>query len=166
MSGNDDAQTVNLDALSVEELHQLKLSEEEQLQALTNRYGVLRQAAARLSQSSAAVSSLGPSDEGTEVMVPLTESVYVPGTLREPDRLLVDLGTGYYAEKSSKECLEYIDRKIKLVDANSANLSQAIGQTRQNLEAIHTAMQGKLIEIRAKQEGMRHRQQQQRALEG
>lgn len=34
-------------------------------------------------------------------MVPLTSSVYVSGTLEAPDRVLVDVGTGYYLEKVS-----------------------------------------------------------------
>lgn len=31
-------------------------------------------------------------------MVPLTESLYVEGFVHEKDRILVDIGTGYYAE--------------------------------------------------------------------
>jgi prefoldin subunit 5 len=35
-------------------------------------------------------------------MVPLTESVYVPGTLMEKQKLLVEIGTGFYVEKTPK----------------------------------------------------------------
>lgn len=99
---------------------------------------------------------MGPSIDGKQIMVPLTESVYVPGKIKDPNKLLIELGTGYFAEKSSKETLAYLDRKSRLVSANSENVSTVIQGTRRNLEAIMTAMQGKMLEIRARQEGRAH----------
>ena len=83
------AGAVDLDKLSLEELNQAKQQEEGRLQALTTRYAQLRAAAARLTASSNAISEISPSSKGKEVMIPLTESVYVPGKLREPNKLLV-----------------------------------------------------------------------------
>jgi hypothetical protein len=31
--------------------------------------------------------------------VPLTASLYVPGTLKDADNVIVDVGTGFYVEK-------------------------------------------------------------------
>lgn len=31
--------------------------------------------------------------------MPLTTSLYVPGTLADPDNVIVDVGTGFYVEK-------------------------------------------------------------------
>jgi hypothetical protein len=44
-----------------------------------------------------------------------------------------------------------------LVDANSENVTNVIQITRQNLESVSMAMQGKLLEIRARQEGMQQK---------
>ncbi len=86
---NTNTGTFDLDKLSLDELNQAKQQEESRLQALTNRYAQLRAAAARLAASSTAILELSPSSDGKEVMIPLTESVYVPGKLREPNKLLV-----------------------------------------------------------------------------
>lgn len=147
--------SINLDAMSLEELNQLKQQEESRLQALIARFQQLRTAAARLNASSLAVSELSPAAEGTEVMVPLTDSVYVPGMIREPNRLLVEIGTGFYVEKTSKETTAFLERKMRLVDMNSENVTKAIQATRQNIDSLNMAMQGKLLEIRARQEGQR-----------
>ncbi len=88
-------------------------------------------------------------------MVPLTESVYVPELIREPNKLLVEMGTGFYVEKTSKDTTAFLDRKLKLVDANSENISKAVQATRQNIESLNQTMQGKMLEIRARQEGQR-----------
>lgn len=34
-----------------------------------------------------------------EILVPLTNSLYVKGNISSPDRVLVDIGTGFYVEK-------------------------------------------------------------------
>lgn len=33
------------------------------------------------------------------ILVPLTTSLYVPGTLADTDNVIVEVGTGYYVEK-------------------------------------------------------------------
>lgn len=40
-------------------------------------------------------------DVGIEkpILVPLTSSLYVPGTLADTDNVIVDVGTGFYVEK-------------------------------------------------------------------
>jgi len=146
---------INLDEMSLEELNQLKQQEENRFSGLMARFQQFRAAAARLSASMLAVSEITPASEGKEVLVPLTESVYAPGKLRETNKLLVELGTGFYAEKSPKETKGFLERKLKIVDANSDNITKALTTTRQNIEQISMAMQGKMLEIRAKQEGRR-----------
>jgi len=157
MSESSAGKTINLDSMSLEELHQLQQREENRLQMLTNQFAQLRQVAARIQASKRAVTDLEQATEATPVMVPLTESVYVPGKLQDPNQLLVELGTGYYCEKTTSETNDILDRKLKLVDSNSSTVSEAVGVTRQNLQTIQMTMQGKLLEIRAKQEGMRYK---------
>jgi prefoldin alpha subunit len=117
--------TISLDDLSLEQLDQLKQREENRLNAYSLRYQQLRSVSARLSASQSAVHGLPKSTDNdgvpVEAFVPLTESVYVPA-IHDPDSpLLVDLGTGYYVEKSYQETMEFLDRKIRLVDANLDN---------------------------------------------
>jgi prefoldin alpha subunit len=150
--------------MSLEELHRLQQEEEGRMQALSGRYAALRQALARIQRGSAALTDLASASGGSskneakEVMVPLTESVYVAGKIKDGNKLLVELGTGYYAEKTQKEALAFLERKERIVEMNLDNLQNAIRATGQNVEAIRITMQGKVLEIRAKQEGVRHRE--------
>lgn len=36
---------------------------------------------------------------GAHILVPLTTSLYVPGTLADKEKVIVDVGTGFYVEK-------------------------------------------------------------------
>jgi prefoldin subunit 5 len=188
---------IQLDTMSLEQLNTIKQREEQRLQALTQRYSVLRQAAARIAASKTAVQELysvnddddNNNDDDTskakenlnstddkkinydekremdgavveldsdpssasasaatkskpflmkDVFIPLTESVYVPGKIKvcrkaatvasksdddeaAEEPLLIELGTGYFVEQSSVATIEYLQRKLQLVDANSEN---------------------------------------------
>jgi prefoldin subunit 5 len=37
--------------------------------------------------------------EDKPILVPLTTSLYVPGTLADKENVIVDVGTGFYVEK-------------------------------------------------------------------
>ncbi len=37
--------------------------------------------------------------EKKDILVPLTNSLYVKGKLSDPDKVIVDVGTGFYIEK-------------------------------------------------------------------
>ena len=158
-SNQDDSEqtSIRLDEMSLDQLQQLRQQEESRRQGLTNRFAQLRAAAARIHASTRAVQEMHGAAADKQVLVPLTESVFVPGKLVEPHKMLVDIGTGFFVEKNAKETQAFLDRKMRLVDANSQNVTVALQTTNANVEAITTAMQGKFMEIRAKQMGARHR---------
>ena len=154
----DNAQKgINLDTLSLEQLNGLKQQEEERAQNLMGRFAQLRAASARLGAAKTALGSLNASTADKEIMVPLTESLYVPGKVKNPDRVMCDLGTGFYVERTRDDATGFLERKQKIVDANSENVSGVVQTTQQNVQSIVTAMQGKMLEIRARQEGQRAR---------
>lgn len=49
---------------------------------------------------------------GRQMLVPLNQSLYVPGKIVDADKLLVDIGTGYFVEKGLTQTKEYLDRKV------------------------------------------------------
>lgn len=149
--------TIDLDSMSLDQLSQLKSSEESRLQAISTHYATLRASVSKFKMAKKAISSISPSHDGKDVLIPLTESLYVPAKIRDPSRVMVELGTGFYVEKNTKDAQAFLDRKTKLVDVNSDNIMEAITATKRNINSLDTALQGKMIEIRARQEGMRAR---------
>lgn len=53
-----------------------------------------------------------PESVGSSIIVPMTSSLYVKGTLGEVDKVLVDVGTGYFVEKNIEEADDYFRRKV------------------------------------------------------
>jgi hypothetical protein len=49
---------------------------------------------------------------GQDILVPLTQSLYVPGKISDVGRVLIDVGTGYYVEKSLPKAKEYLEKRV------------------------------------------------------
>ena len=52
---------------------------------------------------------------GKETLIPLTSSLYVAGSLNATDKVMLDIGTGYYVEKSNDSGIDYCKRKVQLL---------------------------------------------------
>ena len=85
-----------------------------------------------------------PENKDKEILVPLTGSMYVPGKLSEPEKVIVDVGTGYYVEKDINGANEYFTKKVKYVTEQMEKV-QAIGNEKNKIrEAVMDVMESKL----------------------
>ena len=57
---------------------------------------------------------------------------------------MVDIGTGYFVEKSVKEADDYLKRKVGLLQENCGRLEVNIVEKRKNLQAVTQVMQMKI----------------------
>jgi len=53
--------------------------------------------------------------EGQRILVPVTQSMYVPGKLKDANKVLIDIGTGYFVEKTRGDADDFCKRKIELL---------------------------------------------------
>jgi prefoldin alpha subunit len=80
---------------------------------------------------------------GKEILVPMTSSLYVAGTLDPEERVLVDIGTSFYVGKTVAEAKELLLRKAALLRANTETLYRVIGEKRENLDAVQEELERK-----------------------
>eukprot|EP00640_Fibrocapsa_japonica_P004869 CAMPEP_0113935930 /NCGR_PEP_ID=MMETSP1339-20121228/2957_1 /TAXON_ID=94617 /ORGANISM="Fibrocapsa japonica" /LENGTH=132 /DNA_ID=CAMNT_0000938233 /DNA_START=174 /DNA_END=572 /DNA_ORIENTATION=+ /assembly_acc=CAM_ASM_000762 len=116
---------------------------------LNESLGSLNAAKLKFLEAKHALTEIPPNGEGRQIMVPLTGSLYVPGRLHEPNKVMVDIGTGYYAEKNSTQAKEFIDRKVKMISDNIDSLSSLITTKHKNADVVAYVMQQKLEQINA-----------------
>lgn len=70
----------------------------------------LKMAKTKFAGSKDAVEQIDAKWKNRRILVPLTGSMYVPGLVKEIDNLVIDVGTGYYAEMVSQLWGFYIGR--------------------------------------------------------
>ena len=77
-------------------------------------------------------------------MIPLNSSLYVPGRIASPGQVLVELGTGYYCEKTIPAAKDLIDRKLALVNKSVESIETVGLNKRRALDQILQVLQYKI----------------------
>jgi len=114
-SNDGKMQQIPLDQLSVQQLDQIKKELDQEINIFTESVNQLKVAQQKFSDSLDSLSRVTVENQGKELMVPMTSSLYVPGFLDDTTTVVVDIGTGYYVEKSVDDGKKYFIRKIEFV---------------------------------------------------
>ncbi|KAH7886753.1 Prefoldin alpha subunit [Phlebopus sp. FC_14] len=137
-------QHINVADLDVQQLADVRRQLEEELNHLTNSFAQLKQAQSKFKSCIENVSEVKPKNTGTTILVPLTNSLYVPGKLKNPEHVIIDVGTGYYVKKTRAEATKYYEAKVELIRTNVETLSDTIQKKQDNMNYLINVMQAKL----------------------
>merc|ERR1712129_423230 len=124
---------------------------EEEMQGLQGAHPQLKVSADKLNISKKALEEVGKAPEGTPMLVPITSSLYVPGETAPLDTVLIDVGTGYYIEKSGTEAQAFLDRKIHLITGQAIKVAQAMQIKQEGLQGTVQAMNSKITQYQQQQ---------------
>ncbi|XP_058869397.1 prefoldin subunit 5-like isoform X2 [Acipenser ruthenus] len=90
-------------------------------------------------------------NKGKELLVPLTSSMYVPGTLSDVEHVLVDVGTGYYVEKNVEDTKEFFKRKIDFLTKQIEKIQPALQEKHGMKQAVIEVMNMKIQQLQVQQ---------------
>ncbi|KMT02582.1 hypothetical protein BVRB_9g202690 [Beta vulgaris subsp. vulgaris] len=136
-----------MEKMSVEQLKMVKEQSDLELNLLQDSLSNIRTATTRLELASSALQDLSLRPKGKEMLVPLTASLYVPGTLDDADKVLVDVGTGYFVEKTMLEGKDYCQRKINLLKSNHEQLVEVASKKKVIADEAGVVLQAKLKQL-------------------
>lgn len=85
-----------------------------------------------------------PENKGKTILVPLTNSLYVPGKLYDPDHVIVDVGTGYFVRKTRAQALKHYSNKVEYIRKNLETLEETISRKRDNMNSLISVLQSKI----------------------
>ncbi|XP_071190670.1 prefoldin subunit 5-like [Salvelinus alpinus] len=97
------------------------------------------------------LSVLNKNNAGKELLVPLTSSMYVPGTLNDVEHVLVDVGTGYYVEKNVDGTKEFFKRKIEFLTKQIEKVQPALQEKHGMKQAVIEGMNIKIQQLQSQQ---------------
>ncbi|KAH7925743.1 Prefoldin alpha subunit [Leucogyrophana mollusca] len=137
-------QQINVADLDIQQLADVRRQLEEELNHLTNSFAQLKQAQAKFKSCIENVAEVKPQNKGNTILVPLTNSLYVPGRLTDPEHVIVDVGTGYYVKKSRAQAIKYYEAKVDYIRTNLDSLQETISKKQDNMNYLVNVMQAKL----------------------
>lgn len=77
--------------------------------------------------------------------MPLTSSLYVPGKLSSTTHVLVDVGTGFYVEKSVADAQSFYAKKIEELGKNIKDLENIVNGKANNLRVVEEVLRSKML---------------------
>ncbi|KAG9070798.1 subunit of tubulin prefoldin [Linnemannia hyalina] len=137
-------QKIELQDLDLQQLVEVKKQLEEELSHLTSSFGQLKQAQNRFADCIESCKSVDASNEDKTILVPLTSSLYVPGKLANVEKVIVDIGTGYYVEKTTEDAIKFYNGKVDFVKENLDKIQATVAQKQGNLRSLVDMMQYKM----------------------
>ncbi|KAK3014744.1 hypothetical protein RJ639_009899 [Escallonia herrerae] len=138
---------VEIEKLSVEQLKAVKEQTDLEVNLLQDSLTNIRTATSRLEIASNALHDLSLRPQGKKMLVPLTASLYVPGVLDDAEKVLVDVGTGYFIEKTMVEGKDYCERKINLLKSNYDQLLEVATKKKNIADEAGAILQAKLKQL-------------------
>ncbi|KAK9117844.1 hypothetical protein Scep_015937 [Stephania cephalantha] len=142
--GGAEVRVAEMEKMSLEHLKSLKEQSDLEVNLLQDSLNNIRTATARLEIASNALQDLSLRPQGKKMLVPLTASLYVPGTLDDADKVLVDVGTGYFIEKTMSEGRDYCEGKINLLKSNFDQLIEVASKTKSVADEAGMVLQARL----------------------
>ena len=125
---------------------------------MTASYSGLSSAAANFRTSGRSLDSINEDNKGQRVLIPLTSSMYVPGKLSDVSKVMVDVGTGYFVQKSIEDAKVFFEKKEAYIREQSKKVEEQL-ETKQDQHAqVRRAAQ--IAQARAQQAQQQAAQQQ------
>ncbi|XP_020633834.1 prefoldin subunit 5 [Pogona vitticeps] len=143
------AQQVNISELSFPQLEMLKSQLDQEMEFLSSSIAQLKVVQTKYVEAKDCLSVLNKSNEGKELLVPLSSSMYVPGKLSDVDNVLIDVGTGYYVEKSVDDARDFFKRKIDFLTKQIEKIQPALQEKHAMKQAVIEMMSQKIQQLAA-----------------
>ncbi|KAL9623111.1 MAG: hypothetical protein Q9160_002625 [Pyrenula sp. 1 TL-2023] len=139
--------SVEVSTLSVPQLSSLQSRLSQELEHLTSSHTKLRAAQSRFRECIKSVQSgVKEGSDDKQILVPLTGSLYVPGKLASKDTVIVDVGTGFYVEKTTEDATKFYNGKVSELGKNLEELEKVVTGKSESLRVIEDALRQKVIE--------------------
>lgn len=140
---SEDQQPIPITELPIQSLRQLQQQVTESYEYISRNLATLKMARNRFNGSKVILDSYTETNNNKQTLIPLTDSLYIPGYLHT-NKVLVDLGVGYFAERTPKQAQQYFDRKVKFVQNKIDQLSAKMNEASNSKEQIEGVLREKI----------------------
>ena len=145
------AQTPNLAALSTQELSQARNVTDSNLKVMIESYGQLKHVFKRLEDTKVLISNLKTKPSGVKTLVPLSNNLFIPGTIKNTNKFMLDIGTGYYVDADAEAALKHTEHDLAYVKENADKVGKQIEEKTKLREQINIELNLRILNEQQKQ---------------
>lgn len=71
--------------------------------------------------------------------------MYVPGKLADTEHVIIDVGTGFYVEKTTKDAQQFYEGKVEELGKNIKDLENIVNGKANNLRMVEEVLRQKML---------------------
>jgi len=107
-----------------------------QLESIENQYNYLQAAIMDYQKAKITVEKLAETKSGNEILIPIGGGVFTYANVKKPSKVLTDIGSGIVIEKTPKDALLVMDKRIKGLQENLDSLNTMSQQIQDQMQEI------------------------------
>ncbi|CAI4047578.1 Gim5p SKDI_13G0460 [Saccharomyces kudriavzevii IFO 1802] len=154
------SQKIDLTKLNPEQLNAVKQQFDQELQHFTQSLQALTMAKSKFTECMDDIKTVSKAEnEGQKLLIPASASLYIPGKIVDNKKFMVDIGTGYYVEKSADAAVSFYQKKVDKLNKESVQIQDIIKEKTQYSMSIELQIRQAAIK---QHEAMSKQQQQQK----
>ena len=131
--------SIELSMLSSEQLQTLKEQMRQDITSITKSMEALQEASSCYRETKFALDSFSKISSNDEMLVPLTQSLFVSGKVKRPDSVLVDIGASYFIKKPVQEASAFFHKRSEKIKEQANKLAETINIKHNQLKQIENA---------------------------
>lgn len=90
-------------------------------------------------------------NKGAEMLMQITNYLYIPGKIEKNRTFLIEIGTGYYAEYEAEKAIAYYERKIEFTRQTAEKAKKEMDEKREFVGKVNVLIQKRALEQQAAQ---------------
>lgn len=80
-------------------------------------------------------------EEGTEILVPIGSGSYIPAEVKDPNKILSDIGAGLVAERTPKKVMDLVERWKSDLEESQERIQERIEELNEKVEELRPKAQ-------------------------
>ncbi|MEA2055875.1 MAG: prefoldin subunit alpha [Candidatus Thermoplasmatota archaeon] len=121
----------------------------EQMNAMEMQASYVQAAIMDYSKTKVTLEQLGKAEKNSEVLFPMGGSTFINGQIKDPSKVLFDIGVGVVTEKTSEDAIKQINKRIEDLRKTQGRLNSMMQQIEN--EAAEVSQKAQRIMAEAQQ---------------
>ena len=128
---------IDIEKYGMQELIQLRAQIEKETQQKVSHYNQLRALQQKYEDKRAILSNIRKEKSDLDLLVPLSSSVYVEGTIPRDQKYLIDIGSGYFADMDADQAIKHCEMTFGIIEGKCKESVDQVNQLQQFRDKIN-----------------------------
>jgi len=118
----------------------------EQIKNLEMQYNYVQNAINDYNRAKLTLQNVNKVEKNSEILLPIGGSSFIYAEIKNPKKVLFDIGSGIATEKKTNDAIENIDKRLEDLQKTLERISNMINQNQQEAENISNKAQQMISE--------------------